>query len=178
MSKQDISVAIIEAFSSVEPPPEWHIVDSLEGFEPALVEKTFSGRLWNELTDDELDRDPALCFFSVEAFRYFLPAYLLRELDGHYFQQNELAFTLTSGLTEVWQDKLVNPCRYGAMTSWDRAIHRFATLTKEQVNAVVAFLDYKIEESREDDSYGHQLMSEAMKNYWLPRSKGLPVWRL
>ncbi|GMG90245.1 DUF6714 family protein [Cupriavidus metallidurans] len=170
MDTQEIANTVIEAFSDVEPPPLWSIVGSREGHEPALVEKTFAGKLWDELTDDELDRDPALSFFSAEAFRYFLPAYLIRELDGHEFQQNHLAFVLTYGLTDDERSKLVNPRRYGDLTAWDTAVHKFAPLTKKQVMAIVAFLKFRMEQDRQDDPFDYQLVSEAMKNYWLPRS--------
>nr|WP_315598506.1 DUF6714 family protein [uncultured Cupriavidus sp.] len=170
MDTQEIANAIIEAFSDVEPPPLWSIVSSREGHEPALVEKTFAGKLRDELTDDELDRDPALSFFSAEAFRYFLPAYLIRELNGYEFQQNHLAFVLTYGLTDDERNKLVNPRRYGNLTAWDSAVHKFAPLTKQQVKAIVAFLKFRMEKDRQDDPFDYQLVSEAMTNYWLPRS--------
>jgi len=170
MDAQEVITTIIEAFSDVEPPPPWSIVSSKKGHEPARVEKTFARKLWSELTDDELDRDPALSFFSAEAFRYFLPAYLIRELDGHEFQQNHLAFVLTYGLTNDERNKPVNPRRYGNLTAWDSANHKFAPLTKQQVKAVVEFLKFQMEHDRQYDPFDYQLVSEAMENYWIPRS--------
>lgn len=172
MNAQKIATTIIEAFGEGEPPPLWSIVSSREGHEPALVEKTFAGKLWNELTDEELDRDPALAFFSAEAFRYYLPAYLIRELEGHEFQQNHLAFMLTYGLTDGERNKLINPRRYGELTAWDSAMHKFAPLTKRQVKAIVEFLKFRTEKDREEAPFDYQLVSEALNNYWVPRSQG------
>ncbi|MEN7526300.1 DUF6714 family protein [Cupriavidus sp. DL-D2] len=170
MTKQEVAAAIIEAFRKVKPPPHWCVVARGEGPEPALVEKIFIGKLWNELSDNDLDRYPALLLFSAESFLYFLPAYLLRELDGHHFKNNDLTLLLTLGMTDEQRDKLVNPRRYGALTEWDNAIYRFSTLTKPQAKAIADFLAHKIEKPRKREPLEYPLIREALRNFWLPRS--------
>jgi hypothetical protein len=81
------------------------IISSREGDEPYLLEAEF-----RELPDLRrldpffLDRSPdgfgtALCFFSPEAFRYYLPTFLLADLDG-VLRQADPAVNLWHGLDD------------------------------------------------------------------------------
>ena len=56
--------------------------------EPYLLEEEFKGKTdWQLLDSEFIDQAPdglasALSFFSDEAFRFYLPAYLIADIDG------------------------------------------------------------------------------------------------
>ena len=83
MDGERVKELIIGAFSSNERPGDWALVDSSEGDEPGLLVADFRDTPdWQSLDAALLDQAPngyaaALSFFSDEAFRYFLPVYLL-----------------------------------------------------------------------------------------------------
>ena len=86
MRKAWVGISLIfvafPAFAAVEYPGDWCLRDSNEGDEPHLLEKEFAGKCdWRTLDPAFLDRAPggyasALSFFSDEAFRFYLPAYI------------------------------------------------------------------------------------------------------
>jgi len=122
-----------------------------------------------------LDRAPdglasALSFFSDEAFRYYLQAYLIADLSGA-LEYNDMVQKLTMGLTNEAKSELLNPIRYGARTWWDRSIYRYSVFTKEQVNAITAFLKYKLDSDDVIEPLQAEL-KKALDNYWMPRSRG------
>lgn len=85
---KDLEDQISAAFATVPAPPPWCIANSREGEEPILLERAFRDKTdWRVLTPEFLDSAPegcssALSFFSDEAFRFYLPAYLLADLRG------------------------------------------------------------------------------------------------
>src|SRR2546430_7340434 len=106
--------SIREAFSSVEYPGDWRLRGSGEGTEPFLLEKEFRGKDdWRKLDAKFIDSAPdgfatALGFFSDEAFRFYLPAYLIADLEGHLERTNPV-FHLTHGLDAETRNKPINP---------------------------------------------------------------------
>ena len=88
MAIAHLKAKIETAFASVEPPPHWCITNSNEGEDPALLQQEFAEILhWNSLSPTFLSQTPdgygsALNFFSDEAFRYYLPAFLLADIDN------------------------------------------------------------------------------------------------
>jgi hypothetical protein len=98
-----IKAQIKEAFSHGVYPGDWCLINSREGTEPGLLEEEFKGKSdWRTLDPSFIDQAPdgfgtALSFFSDEAFRFYLPAYLIADLDGRLKQAN-VAFALTHGL--------------------------------------------------------------------------------
>ena len=161
---------IREAFAAVEFPGDWCLVNSREGSEPMLLEREFKGKDdWKSLDPSFIDRAPdgfgtALSFFSDEAFRYYLPAYLLADLDG-LLKQADPVFHLTHGLERGSGQQRINPRRYGERTWFDHARHKFSMFNERERAAIAAFLRYKrgtdvhtdLEKSRIDD---------ALSNYW------------
>lgn len=143
-----LKTQIRSAFSDVEPPPHWCLSRGNEGREPVLLEQEFGkvlDRHWEELPQEFLDRAPdgygsALSFFSDEAFRFYLPAYLVAMVDGN-LQQADPIFHLTHGLSRGG-GRLINPRRYGARTARDEALHRLAVFTPTQAAAIRAFLEW------------------------------------
>src|SRR5438034_1764090 len=104
--KEQIKAHIYQAFARIEYPGDWCLRGSNEGDEPSLLEDEFRGkRDWQSLDPAFLDQAPdgfasALCFFSDEAFRFYLPAYLIADLDG-LFQRVDPVYHLCHGLDDT-----------------------------------------------------------------------------
>jgi len=162
---------IRDAFSGVEYPGDWCLRGSDEGEEPYLLEKEFAGKNdWRLLDPTFLDQAPqgyasALCFFSDEAFRFYLPAYLITDLDGA-LASSEPVFHLTYGLDDRGKTEKVNPRRYGERTWFESARHKFAVFDRVQAAAIVAYLELK----RESDEFERATIDQALENYWRDRA--------
>jgi hypothetical protein len=164
------------AFADVEPPPHWCLTRGTEGHEPALLAQEFAkvlDRHWEELSQEFLDRAPdgygsALSFFSDEAFRFYLPAYLVAMIDRN-LQQADPIFHLTHGLSRGG-GRFINPRRYGARTARDEALHRLAVFTPAEAGAIRAFLEWFAASSdclppeRED-------IREAIATFWAHKAQ-------
>src|SRR5688572_4034867 len=143
---------ISDAFTHVEHPGDWCLRGSNEGDEPYLLEQEFKGKSdWRVLDPKFIDQAPdgfgtALSFFSDEAFHFYLPAYLLADIDG-LLEQHDPVFHLTHGLTDGECSVRINPRRYGERTWFDHASHRFAMFTQREAAAIVAYLTHKGEVS-------------------------------
>lgn len=170
MTPEQIKASIRAAFADVERPPRWSITDSNEGDEPESLCQGFAEvPAWDSLTPAFLDQTPgrygsALSFFSDEAFRYYLPAYLIADLDNS-LERVEPVFHLTSGLDDSAL-KRINPRRYGDRTFGDLARYRFSLFTSEQCAVIGAYLQYRV--ARGD--FGAPSIRSALDNYWLGRA--------
>jgi hypothetical protein len=131
----------------------------------------------------------ALSFFSEAGFRYFLPAYLISDLRGQ-LQTADPLFHLTHGFsdwtTEVTagdrtfeirhgRSALINPRRYGAMTSYDYARWRLSVFSREEASAIVAYLEFK--RDLDPDVIDRQPIDAALKSFWLERARTAPQAR-
>lgn len=171
-----VKAAIQSAFGHVKYPATGCLVNSNEGDEPELVEKAFRGRKdWMSLSAEFLDRAPedsdasALNFFSDEAFHFYLPAYLIADIDFG-VKKADPVFNLTHGLTEESKNERINPLRYGERTWFDVARYKFSIFNNEEVSAIVAYLNFKMEIG---DKFERHRIKEALENYWLPRVQEL-----
>ena len=130
----EIRNLIYSAFDNVEPPPSWCLVNSVEGDEPPLLQQEFSNkREWKSLDAKFLNQAPngyssALSFFSDEALRYYLPAYMIADLDDKLPDVN-VVFKLTGSFSDAQKGKAVNPRRYGHRTWQDVGQYRFSTFS-------------------------------------------------
>jgi hypothetical protein len=168
-----VKAMIRAAFVGVEYPGDWCLRGSNEGDEPYLVEKELTGKTdWRALDAAFLDQAPdgyasALSFFSDEAFRFYLPAYLIADIDGRLESANPV-FQLTHGLTDSGRAERVNPRRYGERTWFESASHKLAVFDKAQAAAIVAYLEFK----READEFGRESIDQALANFWRRRAAG------
>jgi hypothetical protein len=179
---------IREAFGGNEYPGDAFLQGSFEGCEPHDEVGPFKGcEDWSAITPGLLDRHyNALTFFSEARFRYFLPAYLIADLQDH-LKTGDPVFHLSHGFCDVTVEvstpvgaftrtigkrALVNPRRYGAMTSYDYARYRLSVFTKEEASAIVAYLRYR----READSDGldKDRIDAALDLFWLDRTTSAP----
>ena len=167
---ESVKAQIREAFADVPYPGDGSLINSNEGDEPFRVENDFRGeRDWRALDPEFIDQSPgglasALSFFSHEAFRFYLPAYLIADLDGGLQRVNPV-FHLTHGLDESSRREPINPQRYGDKRWADFARERFGTFSHEQAAAVVAYLTLKSPNECERNR-----IEEALRNYWNERA--------
>jgi hypothetical protein len=163
---------IASAFAAVEYPGDWCLRGSNEGDEPHRVEQAFKGKKdWRALDPAFIDRAPdgfasALSFFSDEAFRFYLPAYLIADLRGQLEHSNPVHH-LTRGLDNTSRHERINPRRYGERTWFEHARYKFATFSKPEAAAIEAYLSVK----RDRDEFERTRIDEALANYWRDRAR-------
>jgi hypothetical protein len=167
---------IRRAFSETPHPGDRFLQGSFEGREPGEVAEAFSGfEAWQEVPKDTLDRHyTALGFLSEGGFRFFLPAYLVADVEGH-LRTADPVFDLTHGFGEDSRSAFVNPRRYGAMTWLDYARMRLSVFAREEAAAVVRYLEYR----REDDEDGifAPAIDSALELFWYERERAAPGQR-
>jgi hypothetical protein len=75
----------------------------------------------------------------------------------------------------IGKSAFINPRRYGAMTWHDHARCRLSVFTREEAQAIVAYLEYK----RDADSYGlnTETIKAALDCFWRDRAAHAPTHR-
>lgn len=117
----------------------------------------FAGKAWNRITLGDLqngydgDESACLCFMSAAAFAYYLPTYMLLALD-HYAAADLASDAPVAALTPVADPLLA-----------DFQAERFSAFSTEQRAAIVAFLEWIVQEHGSD--WGIYDPREALA-YW------------
>lgn len=186
--KQTIIEKIRQAFDSNEYPGDGYLQGSREGCEPFEEVGPFVGRRhWQEIEPEFLDgHAAALAFFSEAGFRFFLPAYLLADLQDRLHTTDPL-FHLTHGfsdcevkmplknrefLVKSGKTALLNPRRYGAMTFYDHSCYRLSIFTREEAAAIAAYLQFRREAAGTD--FEREEIDAALNSFWSARSRTAP----
>lgn len=185
--------AVIEeirrAFAGTPYPGDAYIQGSREGCEPFEEVGAFVGQQdWRALDAAFLDAHyGALNFFSEAGLRFFLPAYLIADLEGKLATADPV-FHLTHGFTDATVDipiagrvftrrlggsVLLNPRRYGAMTFQDHARCRLSVFTREEASAIVAYLGCRREAATTDAVRAE--IDAALEAFWLERAAQAPA---
>jgi hypothetical protein len=170
MNAETLKDQIRTAFAGVDYPGDWCLRGSSEGEEPYLLEREFAGRNeWQSLSTEFLDNAPdgyasARSFFSDEALRFYLPAYLVADIEGKLASVTPV-FYLTHGLDNRSKDERVNPRRYGERTWFEATRHRFSVFDRSQAAAIVAYLEFK----QAGDEFERERIDQALMNYWRGR---------
>ena len=171
LDAEAVKSQIRQAFDHVKFPGDWCLRGSNEGDEPYLLEQEFASKTdWRSLDTKFIDQAPdgygsALSFFSDEAFHFYLPAYLIADIDDK-LEQHDPVFHLTHGLGDRDRSSKVNPLRYGERTWFDAQRHQFAMFNKQEAAAIVAFLRFK----HQIDEYSRPQIEQALRNYWEARA--------
>jgi Family of unknown function (DUF6714) len=140
------------AFADVEYPGDDDLTNSTYGEEPAALIWEFRGKIDRTQLDAYfLNYAPngwgsgtALSFFSDDAFRFYLPVYLIADIRG-----------------ELWgPDPSSRLCSFR-----ERAQAKFAKFNAAQVSAVVTYLWWKLEAEGGHD----ETIEQALETYWLVR---------
>jgi hypothetical protein len=189
MSDRETVIEMIQrVFSGNAHPGGRFLQGSFEGCEPYDEVGPFeSVEDWRSLDAGFLDGHAnALSFFSEAGFRYFLPAYLVADLRGE-LQTADPLFHVTHGFsdwtTEVpagdrtlqmrhGRSALINPRRYGAMTSYDYARFRLSVFTRDEATAIVAYLEFK--RDSDPDVIDRESIDAALDSFWLERARTAP----
>jgi hypothetical protein len=167
---KQIEGLIMKSFAGVEYPGDGYLSGSVEGEEPVYLAREFKGkRDWRKLDAKFLDLAPrgfstALSFFSDEAFRFYLPAYLIADLRGELKNVNVI-FHLCHGFDDGSKDRKVNPRRYGDRNWFREKYYRFATFNTGQARTIIVFLKNKFNQPELDDM-DKELIEQALRNYW------------
>ena len=147
------------AFADGRYPGDAFLVGSRDGCEPYDVVSNFFGRQeWWTLAPGFLDAHyEALSFFSEAGFRFFIPAYLIADLNGqlntadptfhltHGFRMSEFDYpgVARTFVRRTGGASLLNPRRYGAMTWEDYARFRLSVFSREECVTIVDYLRHK-----------------------------------
>jgi hypothetical protein len=180
---------IRQAFRDTERPGDAFLQGSHEGCEPGESVAPFIGVTdWSQLNPTVLDASyTALSFLSEGGFRYFLPAYLIADLQDR-LQTADPVFHLTNGFSDrvvmlpagprvyektIGKSAFVNPQRYGAMTWHDHAHYQLSVFTREEAGAILAYLEYK----RDADPHGlnAEEINAALDSFWRDRAANGPT---
>lgn len=190
-TKQRVIEYIRLAFRDTERPGDAFLQGSHEGCEPGESVVPFIGVTdWSQLNPTVLDASyNALSFLSEGGLRYFLPAYLIADLQDR-LQTADPVFHLTNGFSDrvvmlpagprvyektIGKSAFVNPQRYGAMTWHDHAHYQLSVFTREEVGAIRAYLEYK----RDADPHGlnAEEINAALDSFWRDRAANAPTQR-
>ena len=186
--KDDVIKQIHEAFDANRYPGDSFLQGSFEGCEPYDEVGYFKGKTdWKTLDAEMLDAHyDALSFFSEAGFRFFIPAFLIADLEEE-LRTADPVFHLTGGFlkrsVEVYTrtgvmnrkhggETPLNPRRYGAISFADYARFRLSVFTKEEAGAIVAYL-YCVRERNLPYDYGNQI-DTALNTFWLGRVQNAP----
>jgi hypothetical protein len=187
--KQRVIEHISQAFCDTEHPGDAFLQGSHEGCEPGESVAPFIGVTdWSQLDPVVLDANyNALSFFSEGGFRYYLPAYLIADLQDR-LQTADPVFHLTNGFSDkviqipveqriykktIGKSAFINPLRYGAMTWYDHTRCRLSAFTREEACAIVSYLEYK----RDTDLHGldAEAINAALDSFWRDRTVNGPT---
>jgi hypothetical protein len=172
---QELNAQIQTAFADVVYPGDDDLTSSTYGEEPEALKRVFRGRTdWRRLDAEFLDFAPegwgtALSFFSHRAFVFYLPAYLVADVQTG-LAAVTVEFHLTHGLaTEAANETIAEI--WGGGTVGERAIRRFDQFTVPQATAIVAYLRWKSARIQADFHYQDADVAEALNSYWLARTE-------
>ncbi len=180
---------INDAFGGNPYPGDAYLVGSRQGDEPEEEIAPFRAhRDWREVPAPVLDaHGGALHFFSEAGLRFYLPAFLLADLEGALAHADPV-FTLTHGFADavvevpvggavhrraIGGSALVNPLLYGAMTARDHARARLSVFCREEAAAIVAYLH-----DRRAGAVGgaaNAAIASALDEFWAGRAAHAPT---
>ncbi len=180
---------ITTIFADLPYPGDAFLQGSLEGSEPYEEAGAFVGKTdWKSLPAEFLDQHySALSFFSEAAFRFYLPAYLAADVRDE-LQTADPLFHLIHGFYDLavevtrngkqfiihsGRSTLVNPRRYGAMTSFDSARMRLSVFTRLEAQAIVAYLEYRRDSPHYSGEETH--IQAALDAFWNDRAQNAPT---
>ena len=163
---------IERAFADVQYPGCKDLTDSSFGEEPTALVNDFRGKTdWRQLDIEFLNQAPdgwgsALSFFSDNALRFYLPAYMIADIRVDLDLNSNPVVRLCSSLTPSGEmEKIAG--MWGGGTMGERARTCFAKFSDEQVSAVVAYLWWKLNAEDGSDMW----IEQALENYWLQRDE-------
>ena len=159
---------ISSAFATVPYPGDDSLTDSSYGEEPAALVEAFRGKTdWQALDSDFLDKAPdgwgsALSFFSPDAYRFYVSAYLIADLRGE-LELSDPTSRLCAYVTPQSEGKKIAKS-WGGGTMGEYSRKAFAGFNCAQVEVIVAYLWWRLETAGYDP-----MIEQALEHYWLDR---------
>ncbi len=156
------------AFPAQRPAGFASLVNSKLGDEPLLTDQAFADKLdWTLLEASWIDTAAdgyasALSFFSDEAICFYIPAYMVADVQGA-LRNADPIFHLTHGFDELSQDQVIGGRTPGTWGEYAR--QRWSHLTPPQALAIVHFLEWTCA----NDTLA-QTARQALKAYWYERA--------
>lgn len=163
---------IEQAFADVAYPGDDDLTDSTYGAEPPALIAEFTGKTDRQKLDAAfLNQAPdgwgtALCFFSDNALRFYLPVYLVADIRGELENPDPVSI-LCASLTPAGAERRIAK-QWGGGTMGERARANFEKCSPVQVAAIVAYLQWKLQAANGYDP----LIEQALDAYWLERNSG------
>jgi hypothetical protein len=173
LTADEVKSLIRDAFAQAPYPGDHDLLRS-QGDEPDEVAALFRGKDdWSALSPDFVDRagaasPSALSFFSPAAFRFYLAAYLLADVDDQLVYTDPL-FYLYFGLDEATRRRPAGMARGAVRTWWEVQQEHFAPMSVTEAAAVVAYLRWKAGTGTLHE-HERRSVSEALRSYWLERA--------
>ena len=171
MMRDELKEIIRRTFADTQYPGDDALVRS-RGDQPDAVVALFRGKTdWRTLSADYVDRagavsPSALSFLSPDAFRFYLPAYLLADIDGA-LTFTEPDFFLYYGLEDTTRDLRAHT---PTQTWWEAQQKQFAALTNKEAAVIVEYLRWKCDQTISE--HDQRAIAEALRNYWESRARG------
>jgi hypothetical protein len=186
--KIEVIEMINAAFADNTYPGDDYLLGSTEGSEPMDEVQPFIGlEEWSQVSPDILDKHSgSLNFFSEAGFRFFLPAFMVADLNEQLVYADPL-FSLVHGFSNIsisheirgkafirktGQDAFINPKRYAALTFEDYSRFRLSVFTREEAAAIVSYLQYKKDIA--GPGVEHDQIAAALDAFWLDRAHTAP----
>ena len=185
----ELIALVREAFDRTPHPGDAFLVGSREGCEPEETIAPFRGATrWSDVPVETLDGQyAALSFLSEGGFRFFLPAYVVADLEGR-LRTADPVFHLTGGFYSVTiaapesgpsaphrsgGEVLLNPRRYGALTFEDYARFRLSVFCREEAQALAQYLRHRRAAATLDQE--RNAIDAALESFWVARAASAPV---
>jgi hypothetical protein len=168
MEVETLKAQIGTAFSDTNYPGDHDLTSSTYGEEPEALKREFKDkRDWRALDAKFLDQAPegwhtALSFFSDRAFVFYLPAYMIADLQNQLLQVT-VEFHLCYGLTSDTANTKIAKI-WGGGTTGQGARRKYDQFNPSQVAAIVAYLRWKLEQQADEN------IVQALEQYWLART--------
>jgi hypothetical protein len=167
LNKEELILKIIEAFSENEFPGNDDLVIQSYGEEPDLVRNHFVGQdRWNKLTPKFIDYEGALSFFSDNAFRFYIPAFMIADINEQ-LENNFPDVRLCSFLIPESENNKIAK-KWGGGTMGEKAKECFKHFSDEQANAITTYLYWKLLQDKDN-----LIIEQALQHYWLKRIKNI-----
>jgi hypothetical protein len=108
---------------------------------------------WQDVSDDDMQRyEVSLSFFDAKGFRYYLPAYMLRDLRLNIDAEHGISSDTLYSLSLAADTRLRN-----------FQLERFSLLTPPQGQAVCRFLRFVAIHTHK---YDREYAADALADYW------------
>ena len=167
INKDKLIQKIVVAFSEVEFPGNNNLVDQSYGDEPDIVRNHFFGHSdWKKLTHEFIDIDGALSFLSDKAFLFYIPAFMIADINRKLDYNDPTVRLCWSVTPQSENEKIAKIWRGG--TIGERAKNCFDKFSKEQVSAILSYLHWRLSQ----DEYNYTI-EQAIENYWSQREKNI-----